>query len=282
MPSPTTGSTPNTLATIRLSGQLSKSEARMRTAMKKVILAVTLIAALATLGTAQNASIGESVIFRGRAPVTSSSFHSIQPPKAPSYCKPCLWYSGDFDPNNHNADGLANENDQLVADSHVYSPWKVKGTTTVVSGAFVNSLDIAGAGIDNPTPWEIRKGIHDGSCGTLVKRGKAKSTDTPTGRRYIGFDEYTHRVRFKAVALKAGIYWQNVTPQCFHNSVCPNAKYFESTEDDDPWPLNHVGTKNVLHKAIWNSTTYGIYCANTQTSFSTGYPQFSAGVLGNK
>ena len=153
--------------------------------MKKMILFLALIAALATLATAQNASIGESVVVRGVAPVMSSSFHSVQPPKAPSYCKPCLWYSGDFDPSNPYANGLANEDDQLVADSHVYAAWTVTGRTTMASGAFVNSLDLAGSGVDNPTPWEIRKGMSDGYCGTLVKRGKATSTDMPTGRQAL-------------------------------------------------------------------------------------------------
>ena len=91
----------------------------------------------------------------------------------------------------------------------------------------------------------------------------------------------TPRVKVKAFGLKKGTYWQNVTPQCFHNNVCPNARYFESTEDDDPYPLNHVGTKNLLDRAIWNSTTFGIDCANAQIE-PPGNVQFSAGILGHK
>jgi hypothetical protein len=249
--------------------------------MKKMVLVPALIATLITLAVAQNASIGENVISRGQAPVMSSTFHAVQPPRVRSYCKPCLWYAGDFDPNNLYAGGLQNEHDQH-ADSHIYAAWSVKGATTEVSGAFVNSLDTV-AGIDNPTPWEIRKGMRDGYCGTVVKSGKAKSSDTPTGRQYIGINEYTHRVRFQALGLKQGTYWQNVTPQCIHNTFCPNARYYESTEDDDPAPLNHVGTKNLLRKAIWNSTTYFANCINPQ---DWGEPplfsQFSAGVLGHK
>ena len=91
------------------------------------------------------------------------------------------------------------------------------------------------------------------------------------------------RSQVKAVALKAGIYWQNVTPRCFDNSVCSNARYFESTEADDPSPLNQVGTKNLLHKAIWNSTTFGVYCVDPEPTFGTEMMvQFSAGVLGHK
>ena len=251
--------------------------------MKKMVPVLALIAALVTLAAAQNASIGESVISRGQAPVMGSTFHAVQPPKAPGYCKPCLWYSGDFDFNNFNANALANEADQLVSDSHIYAAWKVVGTTTMVQGVFVNSLDTAGVGIDNPTPWEIRKGMRDGSCGRVVKKGKGKSTDTPTGRSGGSVTEYTHRVKFRAFPLKSGIYWVNVTPQCFDDSVCPNARYFESSEDDDPQPLNHVGTKNLLHKAIWNSTTFGINCANPEDTFGPGiFQQFSAGVLGHK
>src|SRR5215831_5642541 len=94
--------------------------------MKTMVLALAL-GGMVTLAAAQSASIGESVIGRGQKPVMSSSFHSVQPPKAPSYCKPCLWYSGDFDPNNFNANGLSNEQDQLVADSHIYAAWTVDG-----------------------------------------------------------------------------------------------------------------------------------------------------------
>ena len=249
----------------------------------KIVLVLALVLSLATLATAQNPSFAESVISRGQAPVMSSTFHAVQPPKAPDYCKPCLWYSGDADPNNPNTNGLANEDDQLVSDSHVYAAWKVVGATTMLQGAFVNSIDTGGFGIDNPTPWEIRKGMKDGSCGTVVMKGKGKSTDTPTGRIFVDLLEFTHRVKFKAFPLKAGIYWVNVTPQCFNNSVCPNARYFETTEDDDPQPLNHVGTKNLLHKAIWNSTTFGINCANPEDTFGVGMmQQFSAGVLGHK
>ena len=250
--------------------------------MKKVIFSVVLIAALATLAAAQKGFDWRERGGSRRAPVTSSSFHSVQPPKAPSYCKPCLWYSGDIDPDNPDANGLQNEHDQHVSDAHVYAAWSVKGTTTQVSGAFVNSLDTV-AGIDNPTPWEIRKGMRGGYCGTVVKRGKAKSSDTPTGRYDFGVFEYTHRVRFKAFGLKKGIYWQNVTPQCIHSSVCPSTRYYESTEDDDPNPLNHVGTKNLLNKAIWNSATYGYYCVNAESIIDPPlFAQFSAGVLGHQ
>jgi len=115
-----------------------------------------------------------------------------------------------------------------------------------------------------------------------LKSGKARSTDTPTGRQGFGINEYTHRVKFKAVALNPGIYWQNVTPQCFKNSICSNARYFESSEDDDPKPLNHVGTKNVLYQEIWNSTTFGIHCASPNDTFGPLFVKFSAGVLGHK
>jgi hypothetical protein len=262
--------------------QQREPEALRRATVKQVIFAVALIAALARLAAAQNASIGESVISRGQASVMSSTFHAVHPPKVPSYCEPCLWYSGDFDPNNFNANGLSNEQDRLFADSHVYAAWTVRGTTTQVSGAFVNSLDTV-AGIDNPTPWEIRKDMSDGFCGTVVKSGKAKSTDTPTGRQGFQVNEYTHRVRFKPFGLKPGTYWVNVTPQCFQKGLCLSARYFESTEDDDPRPLNHVGTKNLLNKAIWNSPPLLVHCANPQDTFGGGiFSQFSSGVLGHK
>ena len=83
--------------------------------MRKIVLVAALIGALATFAAAQYASLSESVVSRGSAHITNPS-DFVKQPWGPKYCRPCLWYSGDFDPNNPNANGLANEADQLVAD----------------------------------------------------------------------------------------------------------------------------------------------------------------------
>jgi hypothetical protein len=255
--------------------------------VKSVFFAAVLVAALIPMAAAQDsksqpASLAEKVQVQGTAPVMSRDWQPVHVPKAPAYCKPCYFYSGDFNSSNSKANGLANEDDQLVADSHLYSPFKVSSKGATVSGLFVNSLDGVGA-IDNPTPWAINKGVKVGSGGRVVAHGTSKSTDAPTGRSGFGLTEYTHLVKFKARALKAGTYWENVTPQCLTGSSCGSARYFESDEQDDPKPINHVGAKNILDDSFWNSTSFGqnwTQVNGTQGCGGIGCDMFSAGVLG--
>lgn len=256
--------------------------------MKRILFAAVLIAALIPLAAAQDtksqpASLGEKIQVRGTSTVMTHDWQHVQAPTAPSYCKPCYFYAGDMDPNNGNNNGLANETDQAVADSHIFSPFRVKLAGATVSGLFVNSLDGVGA-IDNPTPWAIRKGVKLGVHGTVVAHGKAKSTDTPTGRSAFGLTEYTHLVKFVGKSLAAGVYFENVTPVCLTGSSCGSARYFESDEQDDPTPLNHVGAKNILDDSFWNSTSFGQNYSATWGSSGgcggIGCDMFSAGVLG--
>ena len=57
---------------------------------------------------------------------------------------PCIFYSGDFDANNPNANGLANENDAIVGGSPygaaTYENFIIGGTTANVTGLYTNNL----------------------------------------------------------------------------------------------------------------------------------------------
>jgi hypothetical protein len=257
--------------------------------VKNMLFAAALIAALIPMASAQDtkaqppASLGEKILVRGTAPVMAHDWLPAAAPKAPKYCKPCYFYAGDFDPNNANANGLANEEDQIVPDAHIYSPFTVKAAGVSVTGLFVNSLDTEGS-IDAKAPWSITKGFKANKEGKVVKKGTAKSTDTPTGRSGFGLSEYTHLVKFAAVQLAAGTYWENVTPVCINGSNCGSARYFESDEEDDPKPLNHVGAKNKLDDSFWTSTSFGVTADPTWGSSGgcggIGCDMFSAGVLG--
>ncbi|MGA8489085.1 MAG: hypothetical protein WB711_01600 [Terriglobales bacterium] len=262
--------------------------------MKKMLFVTALIAALIPLAMAQDsksapASLGEMIHSRGTSTVMSSQWKPAYRPTRPSYCNPCLFYTGDFDPNNSNANGLANEADLLVPDAHIYTaiPFYASSGSSV-TGLFVNSLDTVGVEDPAKDPWDIRRGVSSGNGGTDFAHGTAKSTDTPTGRSGFGLNEYTHLVKFAAVSVtKKGNYWTNVTPQCTNanDSNCDSARYFESDEEDDPSPINHVGScKNVLDNSYWNSTSFGTNYEPTWGSSGgcggIGCDSFSTGVLG--
>ncbi|MGA8489593.1 MAG: hypothetical protein WB711_04170 [Terriglobales bacterium] len=255
--------------------------------MKNLLFAAALIAALIPMASAQDtksqpASLGEKILVRGTAPVMSRDWQPEQAPKAPKYCSPCYFYAGDFDSSNSNANGLANEEDQLVSDAHIYSPFTVAAAGASVTGLFVNSLDAVGA-IDASTPWSISTGFKSGKEGKTIHHGKAKSTDKPTGRSGFGLTEYTHLVKFAAISLAKGTYFENVTPVCMKNSSCGSARYFESDEEDTP-PKNHVGAKDKLDDSFWTSTYFGVTADPTWGSSGgcsgIGCDMFSAGVLG--
>jgi len=253
-----------------------------------MLLLTALIAALIPMAMAQSsvpAAISEMVQSHGNPPVMSPQWKPAYHPTIPSYCKPCLFYTGDFDSNNSNANGLANEADLLVADSHIYTaiPFFQKNGSSV-TGLFENSLDSVGVEDPAQDTWDIRRGVSSGNGGTSVASGSAKSTDTPTGRSGFGLTEYTHLVKFSAVTItKRGHYWTNVTPQCTNqnDSNCGGARYFESDVEDDPAP-NHVGScKNIIDDSFWNSTSFGENWVLLGPSVcGIGCDEFSTGVLG--
>jgi len=203
----------------------------------------------------------------GGAPAKSVS--SFAPPAA---CSPCLYYSGDFDPNDANANGLANEKDALVTTgASQYTP-VTPNVTWQVSGLLINTL--SGLTPTNAT-WEIRTGVSEGNGGTLVASGSTAVTQTPTGRSAFGFTEYTDSIGLSpAVVLNAGTtYWINVTPVC---AACAN-RAFESNVPPGT-AANHVGPANVLDLSFFNSAFFGVNFTNSNCCGV--FHLFSFGVVG--
>jgi hypothetical protein len=207
---------------------------------------------------------------------TVSSQTNYQPP---AYCSPCLFYSGDFNPLDPNADALANENDLSVSSASVYTAVR-PNRDWVVTGLFVNTL--SPASVINPTltPWDVRTGVSTGNGGTDYASGVSVTTTfTPTGRSAFGVTEYTLFAHLSSsVYLHAGVtYFINVQPQCTSGAVC-NTRYFESNVEPFFAPMNHVGPPNVNDDSFFNSSYFG---ANYQPATDFGpFDQFSFGLVG--
>ena len=178
------------------------------------------------------------------------------------------FYAGDFDPNNPNANGLANENDAIVGGNPygaaTYENFVV-GSPIVVSGLFTNNLSQ-----NTPTAgyWEIRSGVSEGNGGTLIASGTGAVTNTPTGRSGFGYTEYTNLVGDPlGVSLGAGTYWYAVVPVC---TTCGGRTFNSNT-----FGLNKVGnsTDNLQY---FNSSFFG---ANFTNANNEGvFQAFSGGV----
>jgi hypothetical protein len=270
-----------------------------RNLVKKVLSFTALCAALMILtcfASAQQKFSLAHTTSTGVAPIHNAIKSA---PGAPSYCKPCLLYGGDWNDTSTAwvlfADGNVPE---FAGALNVFSPVPVpKGKTWTVTGLFANVGFIAINKMDPATPaWSINKGVKVGSGGTVVKAGTTKGTAKATGRTATSGDgpvvEYTVLVKLpKAVVLKAGNYWENVTPPCTNtsDSACSTALYFESDT------FNNATTGRGAHNFgaepkgsnFQNGTGAGIDWVQLNASYCTsnGFPAnscnwLSAGVIG--
>src|SRR5579859_8019216 len=151
----------------------------------------------------------------------------------PPYCKPCLFYGGDFDPNGPTPNSLRNQ-DALTGYAAVYVAFGVPPNQTwTVGGFFSNNLAQASVAELGPPEieWSISTGVSQGNAGTVIASGTAKASLTPTGRSWNNMNEYTVLGRLSAnqiFTLTSGHYWITALPVCTYSgpSHCQGQYYF--------------------------------------------------------
>ena len=191
-------------------------------------------------------------------------------------CSSCIFYGGDFDPNNPNANALANETDAIVGGdpygSATYQNFIV-AFTEKVGGLFTNNL----SGLKPSTGyWEIRFGVSEGNGGTLIASGTAAMTQTPTGRAGLGYIEYQDQVGCEwgdcslDVTLPAGTYWFAVVPN--------DPNYGNRSFNSNTFGLNAFGNQ-IINQQFWNSSRFGVNFTNANSQGGV-FPTFSSGVIG--
>jgi len=206
-------------------------------------------------------------------------------PTPPPYCKPCLFYGGDFDPNNTNSNVLGNS-DSKDFKATTYVPFYVPpGQTWTVGGIFSNNMSTISF-LDPPEiRWSISSGVSAGNAGTVIASGTSSATWTPTGRTWQNgyFTEYTALAHLQAqqfVTLTSGIYWLAAVPMCT-NSDCGLADFYLSDVEDVPAP-NHKGVQpNDDSYFVWGGGGYFFSSAWGPTGpCQSGCDKFSFGLLG--
>jgi hypothetical protein len=257
--------------------------------MKKMLLLVALLVAVSAAAQGPILHLGQTVLVPGTPAIMSVPF-TASPAKTPSYCKPCLFYTGDFNYSGSTPNGLDNEMGGSLGSgeyAEVYDAMTVpKGYTWTITGMFVNTL-ATGSSSDDPTdPWDIRKGVTSGSGGTDVKSGTDKDTFKATGRTGFGYNEYTDLVKLKkAVVLKAGTYYVDVLTSCTTSS-CSGGEFFETDQEIKPSSKKCMGANCFGPPQPWdgsydNSNYFGItYQPATTECGGDGCDQFSFGALG--
>jgi hypothetical protein len=267
--------------------------------VKKMLCFTALCAALAILCGSAMAQLS----VRSLGTTVGPQVHSR--PGAPPYCKPCLFYGGDWNNTDANwvlfADGNVPSFGSSPAD--IYSAFKVPaGKTWTVTGLFANVGFINTSVIDPSKPaWSIKKGIKAGIAGKVVAHGTTTGTVKATGRTANSgagpVVEYTVAVKKlpKAVTLKAGTYYELVESPCTNTSdtACASALYFVSDTYDATGAhqgAHHFGPAEPKGLNFQNSTAFGLNYVQINGAYCTsqGYPQpygcnwISDGVLGTQ
>src|SRR5580698_2795114 len=140
----------------------------------------------------------------------------------PAICKPCLFYGGDLNPADPNAEAFLNE-ETVNAFAQTYGAITVPTNHAVLVEGILFQIIIEGGKKLDPKSaiFEIRTDITD-LGGTLIADGGGSPVYMqPTGRQFNGNPEYTIAVRVDPpVQLDGGTkrpgtnYWFNLLPFC--------------------------------------------------------------------
>lgn len=263
--------------------------------MKKMLCLTALCAALVLM---TGSAFAQSMSLHS----TGAAVHNPNPASKPSYCKPCLFYGGDW--NNTSPDWVIFANADGAAFGglvQMYNAFKVPaGQTWNVTGLFAN---IGFIGIDKIDPakpeYNLHKKMSAGNGGKKVAQGKKKGTTVATGRTASSgagdVTEYTVLVKgLTGITLPAGTYYEDVTPPCdsTQDSACGSALYYESDTFDDSEAkqgANHFGPKEPTGLNFQNGAAFGLNYVQINADYCTsvGYPAvacnwMSAGVIGTQ
>jgi len=138
----------------------------------------------------------------------------------PALCDPCIFYGGDFNPNDPNASAYSDENTLLIGGSSTYANFNVfSGATVTITGILFNIQ--ASANFDPVSAtYDIRSGVTEGNGGTSLASGSGNAFVAATGRNFLGLNEYSVAVNLSTpLTLGPGAYWINLTPNCTNGAV---------------------------------------------------------------
>jgi len=258
--------------------------------VKYLLLSLVFIIALVPFGLAQREPLALRQYEQSRdlSVGHSKSSKTFTPNTAPSYCKPCLAYGGDFDANDPLATALADGNTLVFGETEVWVPVVVKvGMTVSVTGIFGNFLTALDSTVDPvATPWAIRAHISDGDGGKLGFQGASNVTVTPTGRIGFGLNEYTILAKFDEPITLHGFstgatYYFLIQPQCTNpeNQTCSSGQRYYLSDSETSRP-NHGGLPTPNDHAFFNAPYFGYVYQPAQNPCPFGCDNFSQGLLG--
>jgi hypothetical protein len=219
---------------------------------------LTLFAMIAPLAMAQHSALPPVTLGANSQAVSTqpgaepmSGKSSYYPPFCPP--KTCLYYAGDFDSNDSNANALYNADDESADLLGQVWVGVRPAHDAIVTGVTFNQI-LYGEGVGtNPTPFAIQVGIRPGQAGKTICSTSGNATASiyqysETGSTW----SYTIKKLSKPCKLKKGtVYYVNMLP------TYGNGYYGYVVDVEDPKPANHRGWKNILDDSYFNSAAFG-------------------------
>ena len=247
--------------------------------MKTTLLAVALVVALSLSAVAANSQKPAPSLHRAGNPDQAEvkGFNS-HIPNPPALCSPCLFYGGDINPSALNAAGMSDENTLLITGgSSTYAEVDIPTGVTANVWGIVFNVQADAAFDPMAATYDIRTGVSEGNGGTSIASGSGIAVVSPTGRNFLGLNEYTVAITWSTpVALTAGAYWFNATPQCL-NTLDGSCNAFRQFLSNTTSLTNNLrGSWQPDHEMFLNSTFFGFSWANWCDS-SIGFNQVQCG-----
>jgi hypothetical protein len=253
--------------------------------MNKTIFALTLTAVLASSAAAQDSNVLPPVTLRENTQVVPTQADAELVVKKGTdtvpFCPPktCLYYAGDFNFYDSNANGLYNAND--VGGSLEGQAWvgvKPDQDVTVTGATFVEFLVESGVGT-NPTPFAVQVGTKLGQAGKTICSTSGNATASIYQSSDFGSTwSYTIKKLSKPCKLRKGkTYYVNLLPTFEHS-------YGYVMNVEDAKPKNHRGWKNDLNHCFFNGAAFGadyVTC-NSQGIGNQGFSELSIALTGKE
>jgi hypothetical protein len=220
--------------------------------VKNLPFALSLIAILVGLAAAQDNRVPPPLTARENSQAISGQSPTGPVTPSPSsdlpFCPPktCLYYAGDFDSTDTNANGLFNSNDSN--DGLIGWTWVgVKPPKAVtVTGATFNQFFTAGFVGTNPTPFQTQVGLSLNGDGKTVCNTTGNATLRQYGESDFGLVQYSYTIK----KLKEACIIAKPTkqfPSTYVNLLPTSGNgYGYVVNVEDAKPKNHRGWKNDL------------------------------------
>lgn len=194
--------------------------------MKQILLAAIATAVLSVTSMAQDIK-APTITLRQGGGSSAQSAQGLTFDTLPNLCKPCVFYGGDYNATDPNAEGFANGSTLLVPDTALYTAVDVPKT---IHGVITGILFMTSATADTFDPdtatYDIRVGVSNGNGGNSVASGSA----TMSFALYGQFGVYQTAVNLTSpfTVTPGTRYWFNLLPQCTdsRNGSCSVEQFF--------------------------------------------------------